>query len=224
MSTSTPTAADRAFIKDLLVKLIKSIDDIIKNSFINLKDNEIKSDNSRKVFNYDVSRLTLSINNTNDPTNKDIIKEINLLLQRMNEIEHEQIDLLTQFEIKLNTILSNFKADENKIDNISKNNEGEDNVSQQVSPQGEVSRQGGKSNKRKSNKRKSNKRKSNKRKSNKRKSNKRKSNKRKSNKRKSKRRKSNKKDQIGDELYMAGVVAAAVNFGDSESTDISTDI
>ena len=44
----------------------------------------------------------------------------------------------------------------------------------------------------------------------------RKSNKRKTNKRKTKR------DEIGDELYMAALVAAAVNFGDSTDTTSDT--
>jgi hypothetical protein len=65
---------------------------------------------------------------------------------------------------------------------------------------------------RKSNKRKKSKR----RKTNNKKYGGRKSNKRKTNKRKTKR------DEIGDELYMAALVAAAVNFGDSTDTTSDT--
>ena len=48
--------------------------------------------------------------------------------------------------------------------------------------------------------------------------------KRKISKRKISKRRKSKKDEIGDELYMAALVAAAVNLGDSTDTSDTSDI
>jgi hypothetical protein len=161
---------------------------------------EDKSNNYVKSLIADLNIININLSNT---SNEELIKLLNTLKTRTDELyalELQQIELIPKVKDIISNIYNMLKTDTTIL---------HEKIQKTINTAPEVQtmvRGGGRSNKRRI-------KRSNKRKSKRRKSKRRRSNKRRSNKRRSK------KDDIGDEIYMAGLVAAAVNIGDADSND-----
>jgi hypothetical protein len=182
----------------------------IEDDFTKFSVEETNSNNYVKSLMADLSLIKTELSNINDTSDFTIIiNDLEKDIKKLYGLELDQIHLIPSVKTNIDAFNRALSTDNNILrqrirtfDTVSK---------EQVQVPVVDESKGGTPKK-------------SKRKSKRRKSNNKKYGGRKTNKRKSKRRKTKKRDQIGDELYMAALVAAAVNIGDSSDTTSEVDI
>ena len=195
-------------ISDILLRIqlkLKKIQEEfgpIKTDFNKFTVEETNSNNYVKSLMADLTLIKTELSNINNPIFTKIINNLETDINKLYGLELDQIRLIPSVKEKIDTFETNLSTEKNTLQQRIHNIDPD-------AKEGGTPKKSNKKSKRKTKGRKTKRRKTKRRKSKGRKSNK---------------RKSNKKDQIGDELYMAAIVAAAVNIGDSESTDTTTEV